>query len=221
MRYLQVDHHQIPYKITKKKNKNTYFYFKKDGYIQINLSTYQSERDALNYIIENKSKFLYKLSNTSKKKPHNSNEFRLLGKSYDIILTQENKVEINDQLEKAYLPGIDINLNVIKSFYKEKMFDVINELKEKHKNNPYVDIQNVTYKTRYTSTRHGSCNARKRTINFNLHLIKYDVLYIEYVFLHEIAHLKHQNHSKEFYNLLEQLCPDYKIIRKNLREIYR
>ena len=61
MDYLTVDNYDIPYKIEKKKNKNTYFYFKQEGYIQINLSRYQSKKIVLNYLKENSDRFIKKL----------------------------------------------------------------------------------------------------------------------------------------------------------------
>ena len=45
--------------------------------------------------------------------------------------------------------------------------------------------------------------------------------YIEYVFLHEITHLLVQNHSKDYYNLFEKLCPNYKQTRNELKELTR
>jgi predicted metal-dependent hydrolase len=38
------------------------------------------------------------------------------------------------------------------------------------------------------------------------------------VIIHELCHLKHHNHGKEYYRLLEELVPDYKSIRKELRK---
>ena len=219
MKYLEIDQTKIPYKITKKKIKNTYFYFKKEGYIQINLSTYQTESEAIDYIRKNKQKFLYKLSNSKSQKPYNENEFLLRGKVYNIVLTDKENITFEEDI--AYLPSKDITTPLIKSFYKNEMMKVIKFLHDKYQNNAYIDLSGVTYRTRYTSSRHGSCNARKRNINLNLHLVKYDVLYIEYVFLHEIAHLNHQNHGPEFYSLLKKLCPNYKQIKRELKEIYR
>ena len=101
------------------------------------------------------------------------------------------------------------------------MLETIRQLHQQYKDNEYVDLSSVKYKTRYTNTRHGSCNASRKTINLNLYLVQYERKYIEYVYLHEIAHLKHQNHSVKYYDLLEKLCPNYKQLRKELKRIYR
>ena len=51
-----------------------------------------------------------------------------------------------------------------------------------------------------------------------IRLIKRDIKYLDYVIVHELSHLIHKNHSKEFWKLVEENKPDYKIIRKEMRE---
>lgn len=70
---------------------------------------------------------------------------------------------------------------------------------------------------RSMKSRWGSCS-RKGKITLSTELIKLPDIYIEYVMIHELCHLKHHNHGKEYYNLLSELFPDWKKIRKDLRE---
>ncbi|AIO19511.1 hypothetical protein KQ51_01635 [Candidatus Izimaplasma bacterium HR1] len=221
MKYISLLNTEIPYKIAKKKNKNTYFYFKREGYIQINLSKYQSERDAVKYIKENSFRFINKLKNSTKSIDEDDSLFKLLGENYKVVLNDVEVIQIDEEKNTIDLPTTDIKDEVIKQFYKMKMMDVIYYLHSKYQNNKYIDLSNIKYKTRYTNTRHGSCNATKKTINLNLHLIKYELKYIEYVYLHEIAHLIHQNHSSKYYQLLEKICPNFKQLRFELKRIYR
>ena len=60
-----------------------------------------------------------------------------------------------------------------------------------------------------TSTRWGSCSS-KGNLNFNYHLIKMPRKILEYVVMHEVCHLKYLNHSKEYWELVGQMCPQYK-----------
>ncbi|MBQ8163663.1 MAG: M48 family metallopeptidase [Clostridia bacterium] len=62
--------------------------------------------------------------------------------------------------------------------------------------------------------RFGSCSAKKR-INFSCRLALYPIEAIDYVVVHELAHLKHFDHSRSFWSLVEKFLPDYKE-RKNL-----
>jgi predicted metal-dependent hydrolase len=64
-------------------------------------------------------------------------------------------------------------------------------------------------------SRWGSCNSKKGYINLNLYLIRKDIRFIEYVILHELAHLIHPNHSKDFYRFIENIMPDFKERIKN------
>lgn len=55
----------------------------------------------------------------------------------------------------------------------------------------------------------GSCNS-KRELTFNLYLIGAPYHAIDYVIVHELAHLKYLNHSNAFWQRVEQFFPDYK-----------
>lgn len=61
--------------------------------------------------------------------------------------------------------------------------------------------------------RYGSCSA-DNSINFSLYLMDKDPRFIDYVVIHELAHIKHYNHSKAFYCFVQQFMPDYKEISK-------
>ena len=55
----------------------------------------------------------------------------------------------------------------------------------------------------------GNCSSKKE-IKINQNIIRYGKDEIEYVCLHEIAHLKYMNHKKEFWNFINKYMPDYK-----------
>ena len=65
-------------------------------------------------------------------------------------------------------------------------------------------------------TRYGSCSG-KNSINFSLYLMAKDEKAVDYVVVHELAHIKHHNHSKEFYKEIEKILPDYKEREKLLK----
>jgi predicted metal-dependent hydrolase len=66
-------------------------------------------------------------------------------------------------------------------------------------------------------TRWGSCS-HNGNLSFNWKLLKMPEPVIEYVVIHELAHLKEMNHSRKFWDLVAKFCPQYKIQRKWLRE---
>lgn len=59
------------------------------------------------------------------------------------------------------------------------------------------------------ATRFGSCSA-KNSLNFSWRLMRYPAEAIDYVIVHELAHIRHRNHGKEFYALIGRYLPDYK-----------
>jgi predicted metal-dependent hydrolase len=69
---------------------------------------------------------------------------------------------------------------------------------------------------RNNKTRWGSCSAEDN-ISLNIHLMRLPVRLIDYVILHELCHTKEKNHSKNFWDLMEKVCPNSKALRKELR----
>ncbi|EEH63481.1 hypothetical protein HMPREF0044_1405 [Gleimia coleocanis DSM 15436] len=65
-------------------------------------------------------------------------------------------------------------------------------------------------------TRWGSCRPDRRTLSINLHLVHLADELLEYVLVHEYAHFFARGHGRDFYQLMDQHCPDWKQRRKLL-----
>ncbi len=74
-----------------------------------------------------------------------------------------------------------------------------------------VDYGRITI--RCQKTRWGSCST-KGNLNFNCLLMLAPSDVRDYVIIHELAHRKHMNHSKDFWKEVEIMIPDYKEKRK-------
>ncbi len=61
--------------------------------------------------------------------------------------------------------------------------------------------------------RYGSCTG-ENSLNFSLYLMDKPDEFINYVVIHELAHIRHHNHSKDFYKFIEQFMPEYKSVVK-------
>lgn len=86
--------------------------------------------------------------------------------------------------------------------------------------NHYASIHGLIpkqIKVNSAKTRWGSCTSTG-TINFTWRLVMAPLEVIDYVVLHELAHLKIKDHSPRFWKLVESLCPDFKRHRKWLRD---
>jgi len=71
---------------------------------------------------------------------------------------------------------------------------------------------------RKMTTRWGVCNRKLETITLNANLIREKIEYLDYVIIHELVHFIHFNHSNSFWTIVSKYCPNYKSLRKELRD---
>jgi hypothetical protein len=86
--------------------------------------------------------------------------------------------------------------------------------------NYYNQFYNFDYKRvsiRNQRTRWGSCSSKKN-LNFNYRVVFLPSELVDYLVVHELCHLKEMNHSKRFWELVEQVIPDCKKFAKRLRK---
>lgn len=83
-----------------------------------------------------------------------------------------------------------------------------------------LDVKTQVVKIRKMKTRWGSCNHRDGRIWINLELVRYPLPALEMVVVHELIHLRYAHHGGEFYHLLEQHLPDWKIRQKLLEQYF-
>ncbi len=99
------------------------------------------------------------------------------------------------------------NEALVKDWCKAKALKII-----ERKLNNFSEKFDLRYKKiRITNarTRWGSCSY-DNSLNFSWKLITAPKKVVDYVLIHEMAHLRHKNHSKRFWDLVEEMMPDYK-----------
>lgn len=143
----------------------------------------------------------------------NDTEIMLFGKQLKIkkSVGKYNYVSYDDKYLYVQLKQDADVEKVITQFLNKLCKDVFmdvailtcNSLKDYQLTFPEVKIR--TMKSRW-----GSCTPAKNTITLNKRLIHYPLEFIEYVVLHEFVHFIQPNHSKAFYNIIENYMPDYK-----------
>ena len=77
-----------------------------------------------------------------------------------------------------------------------------------------VEVKGV--KITSAKKRLGSCSS-ENGICFSYRVMMYDEDIIDYVVIHELAHIKEHNHSSRFYDIVKKYCPDYKNIERRIR----
>ena len=136
-----------------------------------------------------------------------------LGKSYYVELIKEERVDIKVVFShskfKIYTPvkinQVKIN-EAIDIFYRTKAEEKITKLIKKYSNLMELYPEYVGF--RKSKTKWGSCSELNR-ISFNPEILKLSASLIEYVVVHELAHIKYKNHSKEFWNLVKKFMCNY------------
>ncbi len=95
-------------------------------------------------------------------------------------------------------------------------FDIIKE-RVVHFSNKYgFEFNKIT--VRNQKSRWGSCSAQGN-LSFNYKLIYLSEKQRDYIIIHELCHLQELNHSKKFWQLVENIIPDYANIVKELKII--
>ena len=156
----------------------------------------------------------YKMNQPAQAKEYVSGEnIRYLGRNYRLKVIQSDEESV--KLQRAYLhlfvkdkSDLERKKKLVKAWYKSRA--KIHFHKALLKYQPLVKKEVATVTIREMKTRWGSCHPSKAYINLNSSLICKLTECIEYVVLHELAHLEHPNHSKQFYNYMSLHMPDWK-----------
>ena len=205
--------------------KNTYINVTTDGVlVKTNDST---TIEQINEMVENRSAWISKKLEIFKSIAVNKNittgsRLYYMGKSYYVNMIKDETVEtisINFTHSKFHITTpqkySDIELhNAIENFYKHKAIEKIIPLTKKWSKLMAVSPEHISF--RYSKNRWGSCSSTNR-ISFNYHLVKLSSSLIEYVVIHELAHIKFQNHSKDFWKLVHKHLNDYKVKEERIR----
>jgi predicted metal-dependent hydrolase len=199
-------------KVVKKNNKNTYIRVKSDLTILVTTSPFVTKRDVKN-LLEKHKDFLIKNIIKKERQLENEKKFYYLGNKYDVIVFSSSKtVEIDS--EKIYTPSIE----KLEDWWKKQAKDIFSKqlLYNYHKFSEKIFLPKL--KIRKMKTRWGVCNSTSGTITLNSELLRYELEVIDYVIIHELAHLIEPNHSKDFWAIVFKYCPNYKEFKNILRE---
>lgn len=240
-RTVETPYGMMSYEFTRKQVKNINMRVKPDGTVSVSASTRVSLSYIDGFVIE-KAEFitdaLKRFESITPTVPqnqvyaHGSTIFYL---GYNLTLDVRGVTSVT-HLQKGKLPvphleGTSLyvvcdepeNPTCVKeqvyAFYTQEQTRIFTILMEKHQyqmaslNIPQASLKILTMKSRW-----GTCHTRKHVITLNSKLILTPYSAIDYVVLHEFCHFIHANHSKEFYGLVAQYMPDWKVQREELKK---
>lgn len=182
------DNLEVEYTVVKSRRKTVQFEVKPGGNIIIKIPS-RMPMSALAPMIEDRRQWLYEAYMGQKDKE-------------DLSLVRQN--------EKS-----DPRLSYLEKKYRHAAKQYIYERVEYYL--PLIGGHYSSIRIGDQKTRWGSCSSNK-TLSFSWRLMLAPPRVLDYVVIHEICHLTHMNHSKEFWALVASIDPDYKEHRKWLKD---
>ena len=211
--------------MTKKRMKNIRLSISSTGKINVSLPYYTSFAYAYDFLVRKRDWINTQLSKPRNLKVDNCNfvdngNIFLLGNSYTLNVQQstKNKVVFDNnftiyakELNEEYVKAVFLKWckKYFIDFFTNRLNFIYNQM---FKSDPPPIIKIKTMKSMW-----GNCNYVKRVVTLNLYLAKTRIECIDYVITHELAHLIHHNHSKQFHALMTTLLPDWKARKKMLK----
>ena len=210
--YFEYNNEKYEVIIEKKNNKNTYIRVKEYLKIYVTTSKFTPKFMIQNLINSNRN-VIINMIEKQKKELNKFSDNYYLGKKIDVMIINIVKK-----------PHLEDNTLYVKSksdidkWYKKQTEIVFKEHLDNVYNRFTMDIPYPSLTIRKMKTRWGVCNKKLEKITLNSNLIYMDPKYLDYVIVHELSHFIHFDHSKSFWKLVSENEPNYKIIRKEMRE---
>lgn len=136
--------------------------------------------------------------------------FPFKGEFYRVIRGPRPKV--HERFKTITLPPDPRSfMNLLKKLLRKELFDLVEQYSKE------MGVKPGKVFIRDQRTRWGSCSPSKN-ISFNVRLIAVPEELKRYVVVHELAHLKFMDHSRDFWNFVGRFYPDYKSARAELKK---
>jgi hypothetical protein len=206
----------IEYEIKRSRRKTLAIQIKPDGKIEVRCD-YSVKDDVIRDFVQSKEKWINKhLERTASREKTPlvfGSEALFLGKEYEITASDS----------QSYFDGKRIYINknadiynVLGNFYKASAQKILPDMVHRKEQimNLYANKIGITA----AKTRWGSCSGRNN-INFSWRLMMAEPEVIDYVIVHELAHIKEKNHGKQFWRLVEKYEPDYRERKNKLKQL--
>lgn len=221
MHHIQYGTKQIAFSVAEKKRKSIAVEVHPDTSVQIK-APLDCSLDDIKKIVSKRSRWIITqqkffeqfLPETPKREYVIGETHKYLGRNYilKIIISEESKVKIQGSYLVVYAQKTDTEVvkQLLTEWYYNRASKIFTKVYEEalKKFNSFK-IEKPELQIKRMKKRWGSYTSSNK-IMLNPELIKASTACIEYVLIHELCHLIERNHSKRFYNLLEQIAPDWK-----------
>lgn len=145
-------------------------------------------------------------------------EFLFLGSAHRLTLADRLPVRLSFDQEKGFLLFKAFQghaKNIFRDWYRGQAYQVFTSRTAYYASR--CGFQYQTIRISDARTRWGSCSTKQR-LCFSWRLVMAPLAIVDYVVIHELAHLKEMNHSKRFWKLVETILPDYRQAERWLKD---
>ncbi|RLA71282.1 MAG: M48 family peptidase [Epsilonproteobacteria bacterium] len=148
-------------------------------------------------------------------------ELYFMGKAYPVILTTHNKKKCQLHFDGAQFTLLYHSYDEllfqkhVDRFYKTQIQKELPSWIEDWAEAMSLSPSNIRF--RKTKRQWGSCSG-KNILSFNTMIMKLPQDVIQYIIVHELAHIRHKHHQKAFWKEVEAYLPDYKVQVKELKK---
>lgn len=222
----------VEYDLQRKNVKNLNLRIKSDMTVHVSANRFTAQKIIDNFLISKANYIINSLKRFEEKSKimkepfcfNDGDTLSFLGRQKLLHLTKgKNHVSINDKylnLSVIATENLQLKKSVLIKYYKQQCFETVKSLCQKiYPEFQHYGIKYPQIKLRTMTSRWGSCQPMSGILTFNSFLITAPMECIEYVVYHEFIHFLQPDHSKRFYELLENFLPDWEK-RKNLLEQY-
>ncbi|AAT28004.1 SprT family zinc-dependent metalloprotease [[Mycoplasma] mobile] len=201
------------------KNKNIYFKVRNGNYTLIT-PKHVDEKILIDFVTKGITKFHQKSLKKEVQVLYSLSEkyFYLFGTKYNFETEKNGSsfwLKIKD-LKTVKLLNLEENTIIQKIQYLLKFYLELHLKKVQKIFEQEMQIPEHKFSIRPKETNWASNSIKKMHITYNSKLAHFETNLIDYVIIHELAHHLHPNHSKKFWNLVEQYYPDWKQARLHL-----
>ena len=143
-----------------------------------------------------------------------------MGKPYLLNVIERNqppKVVLNHETIELYVrpnTGRKKRKTILDDWYRQRLKEFIPGLILKYEAKMKVQVSEFGVKK--MKTRWGSCNIKVKRIWLNLELAKKSIECIEYLVVHEMAHLLERRHNQRFTVFMDTFLPEWRIVQEEL-----
>lgn len=207
--------------IERTKNKNMYLKVK-NGEIVVSASKLTSERTIHKFVSLHIKKFVEYVEKQKEFELFSVSEkfvYILGAKKTFTVLTGFKENILVDKNGKIYIEtntGEEAEVvESIKNFLKQNLLKYLEDNQKVFEEK--MDIPHHEFSVVYKTSNWGTNMIGKKRISYSSKLSHFSKEVIDYVIVHELAHFKQPNHSSNFWDVVEEELPNYKIIKKQLR----